>query len=59
MSFPRYIHKNTWYEKPPRAAESATTDQKVDGMLEDLEGRRSNVAGFAKAEKPPGNIGLI
>lgn len=44
---------------PPRAAQSATIEQQVDGRLEDMEWQRGNVAGFAAAEKLEGNIGYL
>lgn len=44
---------------PPRAAQTASIEQQVDGMLEDMEWQRINMAGFMAAERLPGNIGYL
>ncbi|MEK7255283.1 MAG: hypothetical protein AAB316_11095, partial [Bacteroidota bacterium] len=44
---------------PPRAAQVATIEQKVDGRIQDMEWQREQVAGFSHAEKFEGNIGYL
>lgn len=44
---------------PARAAQTATIEQQVDGMLEDKEWERINMVGFMAAERLPGNIGYL